>query len=534
MSESAPTILIVDDDEVIRDSFCEYFSRLGWSANGAADGEAALQLLRTRNWICDCIVLDKRMPKMDGLTFLETLRREEARNPRIPVIVLSAYVEKDADKASFEEGGVAFVFGKPQPWDLMEAAANAITSSRTKAQQAQEVEHAMSVHAIDKVVRQHEDLIEEYFETKSSECSMAFHQIEEPLLVVARRWNSWYPSFFNVAGGAYAIVFPKYNAMDPRNRVVLIDPGFRSLEILSGIGLSVQDMETCVVTHNHPDHLGGVFEYIACRNQAGLPTAFSCNPSTRRILGELANRNLIARELPDQGKKDILLDSYLDFMGRYRSLEVGAFATDHHEIGWDDDARGLILTANSGDGDGALGWDHSCRAVILGDTAFVPVSPSRNIPAFFYGDDNTKIAVLHIGSSQLKRRVGGHLYLTGLLRLLVALAQGLDDRDHDRKNKLVVLISEWGLEHATAQQIKAICPAVSGFDDSSAIVATISVLRNALKDMGYDRLTILPADIGLMVGMESGQIYLKDGNRFQTKSPDKVSFVPGLDGLEYS
>jgi hypothetical protein len=149
-------------------------------------------------------------------------------------------------------------------------------------------------------------------------------------------------------------------------------------------------------------------------------------------------------------------------------------------------------------------------------------------------DENTKIAVLHVGSAQIKQRVGGHLYLTGLMRLVHGLAAKLDERQRNRNDKLVVLVSEWGLEHATADQMEVVCPELKGFDETSAVTNTIEFLRNSLKDFDRDRLTVLPADIGLMVGMETGMVYIKGvGGRLRKVPAEKAKFKAGRVGLEY-
>jgi CheY-like chemotaxis protein len=536
MSDVSPKILIVDDNEATRDSFCIFFRDCGWIASEAEDGEAALDLLRSSNWSYNCIILDKKMPNMDGPTFLRTLREQERRDLPIPVIVLSGYIDDDAEKKTFEESGAVRVFSKPQTWDLLEAVARAIATAQDPSRHKSEAEQTVTAHGIDQRVRQHENLLKENFEAKTTEYDESFHKVREPILVVARRWNSWYPSFFDVAGGAYAIAFPKCDGKhrDRRNRVLVVDPGFRFLQILGEMGLSVRDMDACVVTHNHPDHLGGVFEYIACRNQTGRPVRFFCNPSTRRILSEFANTSVTVEELPDQGRGAVIFD-YRDSTGTRRSLEIGSFSTDHKEIGWDNDARGLVLTANSGEGDHDSGWTTSSHSVILGDTAFMPVSQAMDLPALLAGDENTRIVVLHIGSAQLRRRVGGHLYLTGLPRLLNLLAEELEKRRRDRTKKMVVLISEWGLEHATAQQMTTVCPEVNGFEETSIIVETIAMLRNRLDELGLDRLVVLPADIGLMVGMESGNVFLKQQHRNQLDMipAENVRFLAGTDGIRF-
>ena len=83
-------VLIVDDDPSLRATLRDAVSDQGFGALAAADGLEALQILRSSDQPRPAvIVLDIRMPKMDGLQFLE----EQKRDPRlagIPVIIIAA------------------------------------------------------------------------------------------------------------------------------------------------------------------------------------------------------------------------------------------------------------------------------------------------------------------------------------------------------------------------------------------------------------------------------------------------------------
>ncbi len=534
-----PTILIIDDDKPILDNFSGFFKGQGWAVTKASRAKKALKILKERNWACDCIILDQKMPGMTGLEFLKTLRERELHAPQIPVIVLSAYVDKHSEaERGFREYGATRIFTKPQEPDLLEVVARALACPAGFGSPEKQVEHDISVHELDQRVQHNEDLIAKHYRDKIEQPNPALRRISEPLLIVARRWNSWYPSFFDIPGGAYAVVFPAFRDTSRKrnivhNRVAVIDPGFRFLRILSeDIGLSVSDMESCIVTHNHPDHIGGVFEYIACRHEAGLPTTFHCNASTRKMLAEIAGPKITPQQLPDNNKQEIVLNPYCDTNGTYRSLGVRAFATDHREAGWDSDPRGLILDCHAGPEKEKQ--EASARTVILGDSAFDQGNPTMDF-ASVLTETEPKIAVLHIGSAQLKQRVGGHLYLKGLARLVQELAAKLERLRRRPDNKLVVLISEWGLEHATAEQMKQICPELEGMDNASPITATVDLLRKGLEDIDHDKMIILPADIGLIVGMETGMVYIKDARgRTRGLPAEQVKFQAGPGGLIYS
>jgi two-component system, NtrC family, response regulator AtoC len=88
-------VLIADDERNIRDSLASYLSKEGIDCATAADGGAARSLLESESF--DAMVLDLRMPRMDGL---ELLAWSAEAGPRVPAIMISAYGEvKDAVRA---------------------------------------------------------------------------------------------------------------------------------------------------------------------------------------------------------------------------------------------------------------------------------------------------------------------------------------------------------------------------------------------------------------------------------------------------
>ncbi len=101
-----PSVLLVDDDEAVRRTIARFLTAEGFEVVEANNGLEALNYLRTGAGV-SVIVLDLRMPVMDGWTF----RREQRLDPvlgRIPVVVLSG---ADADR--FPELEAAEVFEKP-------------------------------------------------------------------------------------------------------------------------------------------------------------------------------------------------------------------------------------------------------------------------------------------------------------------------------------------------------------------------------------------------------------------------------------
>ena len=80
------SVLIAEDEQVLRQSLAELLSAEGYEVLQAADGKAAYELVLQRP--VDVVLTDMRMPEMDGLTLLGHLKQIA---PQTPVIVATAY-----------------------------------------------------------------------------------------------------------------------------------------------------------------------------------------------------------------------------------------------------------------------------------------------------------------------------------------------------------------------------------------------------------------------------------------------------------
>ena len=99
-----PRILIVDDEERMVGVVAAALARAGYECEGCASGEAALAALETRG--ADAVVTDWKMPQMDGI---ELLRRLHARQPGLPVILLTAYASVSSAVAAMREGAFDYI-----------------------------------------------------------------------------------------------------------------------------------------------------------------------------------------------------------------------------------------------------------------------------------------------------------------------------------------------------------------------------------------------------------------------------------------
>lgn len=130
-------ILIVDDEELIRDMIKEYITVEGYDIDEASDGVDAINMFKTNKY--SLVILDVMMPKMDGWTVLREIRRTS----RVPVIMLTARGEEYDKLFGFELGVDDYIVKPFSPKELLARMKAIIRRSTFPA--AQEVKENKSV-----------------------------------------------------------------------------------------------------------------------------------------------------------------------------------------------------------------------------------------------------------------------------------------------------------------------------------------------------------------------------------------------------
>lgn len=106
-------ILIVDDQKGVRRLLEELFKKEGWDVQIAGDGKEAIHMVEELMPELDLILMDVKMPNMNGL---EATRIIMERNFNIPIIMMTAYGESEVVKQALDAGAKKCI---SKPFDIM-------------------------------------------------------------------------------------------------------------------------------------------------------------------------------------------------------------------------------------------------------------------------------------------------------------------------------------------------------------------------------------------------------------------------------
>ncbi|PID40362.1 MAG: hypothetical protein CR984_03590 [Proteobacteria bacterium] len=124
MATPQPKILVIDDDESIRASFTDYLGDMGFRVFTAHNGRAGVEILDKER--IDLVIVDIRMPEMDGLQVLDRITRTA---PDTPVIVVSGTAEVADVVDALHKGACDYLL---KPIDRMSILTRAIESALEK------------------------------------------------------------------------------------------------------------------------------------------------------------------------------------------------------------------------------------------------------------------------------------------------------------------------------------------------------------------------------------------------------------------
>ncbi len=128
-------VFIVDDDEAMRASMKMLLERLGYRVQGFASAKSFLAFCSNDD--CGCLVLDLRMPEMNGLDLQQALRK---RGYRLPIIFLSGFGDIPTTVRAVKAGAVDFLEKPVSKTTLIERIERAFEIERRRRQDTDAVE----------------------------------------------------------------------------------------------------------------------------------------------------------------------------------------------------------------------------------------------------------------------------------------------------------------------------------------------------------------------------------------------------------
>lgn len=103
---SKQTILVVEDEKVLNDAYATILKKEGYKVLSAFDGEEALSVAETNT--VDLILLDLRMPKVNGIEFLKAYDLKSHKQPPIVIVFSNLDMQEEIDEA-FELGATKYM-----------------------------------------------------------------------------------------------------------------------------------------------------------------------------------------------------------------------------------------------------------------------------------------------------------------------------------------------------------------------------------------------------------------------------------------
>ena len=97
-------MLIVEDEEIMREALVDYFSEEGHKVDTATDGDKALENYNFKDY--DVMIIDLRLPGRDGLSVMEDIK---SKHPDAKVVIITAYPTVDTEKEAMRRGAIEYL-----------------------------------------------------------------------------------------------------------------------------------------------------------------------------------------------------------------------------------------------------------------------------------------------------------------------------------------------------------------------------------------------------------------------------------------
>lgn len=142
-----PSILIVDDELVVRDSLTKWFRQDNYRVDAAEDAQKALKLMEKGPW--DVILLDIRMPGKDGMELLRELREIDKNSA---IIMVTAFATVETAVLALKQGAFDYVTKPIDPDHLSHLVESALKQKRLEEENIRLREHISDISHADVIV----------------------------------------------------------------------------------------------------------------------------------------------------------------------------------------------------------------------------------------------------------------------------------------------------------------------------------------------------------------------------------------------
>lgn len=109
MAKEDKTVLIIEDNEDLVNSYAESLESVGYNAIRALDGYQGLDIMSKEVGNIDLVLLDLMMPGVDGLEVLRTVKEDIDKYSDAPIIVLTNMTSENVIKEAFALGAISYL-----------------------------------------------------------------------------------------------------------------------------------------------------------------------------------------------------------------------------------------------------------------------------------------------------------------------------------------------------------------------------------------------------------------------------------------
>jgi DNA-binding NtrC family response regulator len=134
-------VLIIDDDDNLRDGLIHLLEIQGYEVKGTHDGKAALEILNDH--IFDLVITDYKMQEIDGMRFLKTINRQY---PSLKVIMITGYGSIEHAVEAMQAGAVNYIAKPVVPQKLLKIVEDLLATPRNKIKSKEKEEGLAKLH----------------------------------------------------------------------------------------------------------------------------------------------------------------------------------------------------------------------------------------------------------------------------------------------------------------------------------------------------------------------------------------------------